>query len=65
MKKVEKEIDCQIVSSIRKGPIEGMVIVDGKLSLERGDMPTISFSEAGLKHLVINDSGKIDMYQPP
>lgn len=37
--------------SVTKGPIEGIIIVDGRPQMERVDMPTISFSREGLKRL--------------
>lgn len=33
----------QAVSSVQKGPMEGMVIVGGHPHMEAADMPTISF----------------------
>lgn len=52
LKKIEEEILSQVTPSVRKGPMEGMVIVDGKPKMEHCDMPTISFTEDGLKRLV-------------
>ena len=51
---VEKteEVKRQLVSSDHKGPMEGMVIVDGHPRMESSDMPTISFTEAGLQRLI-------------
>lgn len=31
------------VHAIRKGPMEGMILVDGKPQIERSDMPVLSF----------------------
>lgn len=36
---------------VTKGPIEGIIIVDGRPQMERVDMPTISFTKKGLKRL--------------
>lgn len=36
---------------ITKGPVEGIIIVDGRPRMERVDMPTISFSKEALKRL--------------
>lgn len=36
---------------ITKGPVEGIVIVDGRPQMERVDMPTISFTKEALKRL--------------
>lgn len=58
MEKTDKEIVRRDMASVRKGPMEGMVIVDGKPCMERSDMPTISFSEAGLKRLIEHYKGK-------
>lgn len=36
---------------ITKGPVEGIIIVDGRPQIERVDMPTISFTKEDLKRL--------------
>lgn len=36
---------------ITKGPVEGVIIVDGRPQMERVDMPTISFSKKALERL--------------
>ena len=51
VKKTE-EVKSQVGPSVRKGPMEGMIIVDGHPEMERSDMPTISFTGKGLKRLV-------------
>ncbi len=51
MKKNEEMVE-QRNPSIRKGPMEGMIILDGRPTMERCDMPTISFTEADIKRLV-------------
>lgn len=46
LKKVElPEQKRQVLQEpvIRKGPVEGLLIVDGRPQVERADMPTISF----------------------
>lgn len=48
MDSVKTELEPQ---SVTKGPIEGIIIVDGRPQMERVDMPTISFSKEGLKRL--------------
>lgn len=50
--------NSQVVPLIQKGPMEGMVIVDGRPQMESCDMPTISFSEAELKRLAEYYQGK-------
>ena len=57
---VEKiaEVSSQVVPLIQKGPMEGMVIVDGRPQMQSCDMPTISFSEAELKRLAEYYQGK-------
>lgn len=37
--------------SVTKGPVEGIIIVDGRPRMERVDMPTISFTKERLKRL--------------
>ncbi len=37
--------------SVTKGPIEGIIIVDGRPQMERVDMPTISFTKEGLRRI--------------
>lgn len=46
------EVKHQMGPSVRKGPMEGMIIVDGHSQMEHCDMPTISFSEESLKRLI-------------
>lgn len=48
MEKVKTECQPQ---RITKGPVEGIVIVDGRPQTERVDMPTVSFSKEALKRL--------------
>lgn len=43
---------------ITKGPVEGIIIVDGRPRMERVDMPTISFSKEALKQLQERYKGK-------
>lgn len=46
LKKVElPEQKRQVLQEpvIRKGPVEGLLIMDGRPQVERADMPTISF----------------------
>lgn len=47
----KEETERQVGPFVRKGPMEGMVIVDGRPKIEHCDMPTISFSEEGIKRL--------------
>ncbi len=35
--------------SVTRGPVEGIIIVDGRPQMERVGMPTISFSKKALK----------------
>lgn len=44
--------------SITKGPVEGIIIVDGRPQMERVDMPTISFTKETLKQLQERYKGK-------
>ncbi len=37
--------------SVTKGPVEGIIIVDGRPQTERADMPTISFSAEVIRRL--------------
>lgn len=48
MDRVKTEYQPQIVT---RGPVEGIIIVDGRPQTERADMPTISFSKEALKRL--------------
>lgn len=42
--------ECQ-PQSVTRGPVEGIIIVDGRPQTERADMPTISFTKEALKRL--------------
>lgn len=49
--KVEGQRVETAVSSVRKGPVEGVLIVNGRPRMERADMPCISFeSILALQH---------------
>lgn len=48
MDRVKTEYQPQIVT---RGPVEGIIIVDGRPQAERVDMPTISFTKEALKRL--------------
>ncbi len=37
--------------NVRKGPVEGVVIVDGQPQTEQADMPTISFTKEAIERL--------------
>lgn len=39
----EKLADTRAASCVRKGPVEGILIVNGRPRMERMDMPCISF----------------------
>lgn len=54
----KEETERRVGQSIRKGPMEGMVIVDGRPKMEHCDVPTISFSEEGIKRLIDHYKGK-------
>ena len=43
VEKQEQQEKAPQVPVIRKGPVEGVLIVDGRPQVERADMPTISF----------------------
>ena len=42
-KRTEGQTAMPTTHSIRKGPMEGVLIVDGRPQMERMDMPSISF----------------------
>lgn len=48
MDRVKTEYQPQ---SVTKGPVEGIILVDGRPQTERADMPTISFTAEALKRL--------------
>ena len=48
MDRVKTEYQPQ---NVTRGPVEGIIIVDGRPQTERADMPTISFSKEALKRL--------------
>lgn len=54
----KEETERRVGPSIRKGPMEGMVIVDGRPKMEHCDVPKISFSEEGIKRLIDHYKGK-------
>lgn len=43
VEKQEQQEKAPQAPVIRKGPVEGVLIVDGRPQVERADMPTISF----------------------
>lgn len=47
----ERLADTGVASCVRKGPVEGILIVNGRPKMERADMPCISFeSILALQH---------------
>ncbi len=48
MDRVKTEYQPQ---NVTRGPVEGIIIVDGRPQTERADMPTISFSAEAIRRL--------------